>query len=267
METEDPRSLYGVVFGDYDMAGYFFSQRSINKRYPYSGNNTVSHVVLKDLNNYHDEYEREEIDSMIERLLMLGADFRITNDAMESVNDLLNQMMVLRDAEDAVDQLRQEEAMSTDERQRQAEHLARVPGPRGIYSRVALAAGDENSCPFCLEEFTESNGPHRYDRCVCGRVAYHDKCLDGINSRERNIKCPTCRSYCFGKKHKQRNSNKRKQKQNKKTRTTPRRRSFGYSHDYAPKTYGAHYSDGMLLANDAFSWTGNPLARALNSGS
>jgi hypothetical protein len=40
------------------------------------------------------------------------------------------------------------------------------------------------------------------------------------------------------------------------------RRKFGYSHDLGAKLYGVHYDDGMLLANNAFNWMGNPDARA-----
>lgn len=49
--------------------------------------------------------------------------------------------------------------------------------------------------------------------------------------------------------------------------SSKRKRSYGYTHDDYGKLYGVHYSDGMLLANDAFAWEGNPLSRALNAGS
>jgi len=45
-----------------------------------------------------------------------------------------------------------------------------------------------------------------------------------------------------------------------------RSRSFGYSHDMGPNLYNAHMDDGILLADNAFQWQGNPLARALNAG-
>lgn len=55
--------------------------------------------------------------------------------------------------------------------------------------------------------------------------------------------------------HKSRKSRKRKL------------RLFGYSHDMGPKLYNVHMDDGILLADNAFQWMGNPLARALNAGS
>jgi hypothetical protein len=45
-----------------------------------------------------------------------------------------------------------------------------------------------------------------------------------------------------------------------------RSRKFGYSHDNGPKVFNASMHDGILLANDAFTW-GSPLDRALNAGS
>jgi hypothetical protein len=44
-----------------------------------------------------------------------------------------------------------------------------------------------------------------------------------------------------------------------------RSRRFGYSHDQGPHMYNAHYSDGILLADNAFSWMGNPEARSENA--
>jgi hypothetical protein len=35
----------------------------------------------------------------------------------------------------------------------------------------------------------------------------------------------------------------------------------------APHLYNAHMQDGILLADNAFQWENNPLARALNAGS
>lgn len=46
-----------------------------------------------------------------------------------------------------------------------------------------------------------------------------------------------------------------------------RSRKFGYSHNMGPKLYDASMNDGILLANNAFTWQANPLARALNAGS
>lgn len=46
-----------------------------------------------------------------------------------------------------------------------------------------------------------------------------------------------------------------------------RRRSFGYSHDQGPQLYNVHMDDGILLADNAFQWMGNPEARAENAGS
>jgi hypothetical protein len=60
-------------------------------------------------------------------------------------------------------------------------------------------------------------------------------------------------------------SRKRSNKSRKKSKS--RKRRFGYSHDMGPNVYNAHYSDGILLADNAFQWMGNPLARALNAGS
>jgi hypothetical protein len=34
-----------------------------------------------------------------------------------------------------------------------------------------------------------------------------------------------------------------------------------------PRIYNAHMEDGILLADNAFSWMGNPEARAENAGS
>lgn len=41
--------------------------------------------------------------------------------------------------------------------------------------------------------------------------------------------------------------------------------SFGYSHDQGPQVYNTYMSDGMLLADNAFSWQGNVEARAENA--
>jgi hypothetical protein len=46
-----------------------------------------------------------------------------------------------------------------------------------------------------------------------------------------------------------------------------RSRLFGYSHDQGPQIYNAHMQDGILLADNAFQWMGNPEARAENAGS
>jgi len=45
------------------------------------------------------------------------------------------------------------------------------------------------------------------------------------------------------------------------------RRRFGYSHNQGPRIYNAHMQDGILLADNAFNWAGNPEARAENAGS
>ncbi len=53
----------------------------------------------------------------------------------------------------------------------------------------------------------------------------------------------------------------RKSKKYKKRRKS--RRSFG--DNMGPKIYNARMQDGILLADNAFSWMGNPEARALMS--
>ena len=45
-----------------------------------------------------------------------------------------------------------------------------------------------------------------------------------------------------------------------------RTRRFGYSHDMGPHIYNAHMQDGILLADNAFNWMGNPEARSENAG-
>ncbi len=63
-------------------------------------------------------------------------------------------------------------------------------------------------------------------------------------------------------------SRKMHRKIRKKTRKFKKRsRKFGYSHDNRPKIFNASMHDGILLANDAFTWGGNPLNHALNAGS
>lgn len=62
----------------------------------------------------------------------------------------------------------------------------------------------------------------------------------------------------------------RKAKKSKKSRKSRKKktRSFGYSNDMGPNVYNvSQQNGGILLANDAFSWMGNPLARSLMSGS
>ena len=70
-------------------------------------------------------------------------------------------------------------------------------------------------------------------------------------------------------KRKSRKSKRRSKRKSRKSRRIRRRRSrrFGYSHDQGPRMYNAHYSDGILLADNAFAWMGNPEARAENAGS
>ena len=69
-------------------------------------------------------------------------------------------------------------------------------------------------------------------------------------------------------KRKARKSKKsRKARKSKKTKKSKKSRKFGYSHDMGPRVYNAHMQDGILLADNAFQWMGNPLARALNAGS
>lgn len=41
--------------------------------------------------------------------------------------------------------------------------------------------------------------------------------------------------------------------------------SFGYSHEQGPQVFNTYMSDGMLLADNAFSWQGNVEARAENA--
>lgn len=86
----------------------------------------------------------------------------------------------------------------------------------------------------------------------------------------------TGRGGRFGKKHRRRSRYSRrrvsKKSDHKRSRSRFRRhrrrsRRFGYSHDMGPQVYNAHMQDGILLADNAFQWMGNPLARALNAGS
>ena len=42
---------------------------------------------------------------------------------------------------------------------------------------------------------------------------------------------------------------------------------FGYTHNQGPKLFNVHYDDGILLADNAFNWMGNPEATAENAGS
>ncbi len=64
-----------------------------------------------------------------------------------------------------------------------------------------------------------------------------------------------------------RKSRKISKKSRRKTRKLKKRsRKFGYSHDNGPKVFNASMHDGILLANDAYTW-GSPLERSLNSGS
>jgi hypothetical protein len=240
MNYEDPRSLYGIIFGNYDVAESFFSRRDINMMYPNHGNDTVSHIVLRDL--LDSNHERIEVDNAIERLWDLGADFNIINNSYESPNDIINQIIMNRDIEDAFAAVEEEEEEAI-QKMREVNH-------------------DEASeeCQICLHNF-ETGNPYRFNTCACKNAVYHKNCLVNhyLMEKERReiVKCPSCRQNSFGKRPRI-----KKRKYNPK-----RRRSFGYTHSYAPETYGAHYSDGMLLADDAFSWSNNPLARALNSGS
>lgn len=69
------------------------------------------------------------------------------------------------------------------------------------------------------------------------------------------------------KSNRQRKSRKKRSKKSRKSHKKKTRR-FGYSHDMGPKVYTASQREGgILLANDAFNWMGNPNARALMSGS
>ncbi len=64
-----------------------------------------------------------------------------------------------------------------------------------------------------------------------------------------------------GSKKRSRKGSKRKSRKSRKSRR------FGYSHDQGPELINAHMQDGILLADNAFSWMGNPEARAENAGS
>ena len=57
----------------------------------------------------------------------------------------------------------------------------------------------------------------------------------------------------------------RKIKKSKKSKRKSRK--FGYSHNQGPRLYNVHMDDGILLANNAFNWMGNPEAVAENAGS
>ena len=63
----------------------------------------------------------------------------------------------------------------------------------------------------------------------------------------------------------------KRRKRHTKRRHSKRRHSkrrFGYSHDQGLHLYNTYYSDGILMANDAFgSQWGNPEVRAENAGS
>jgi len=80
--------------------------------------------------------------------------------------------------------------------------------------------------------------------------------------------------FGFGKRRsRKQRSRKRKSKRRSHKRRSHKRRShkrrsrrFGYSHDQGPRLIGAHMEDGMLLADNAFQWMGNPEARAENAG-
>jgi hypothetical protein len=64
------------------------------------------------------------------------------------------------------------------------------------------------------------------------------------------------------KSYKKRSHKKSRKSYKKKTRL------FGYSHNMSPEVYNvSQQKGGILLANDAFSWMGNPTARTLMSGS
>ncbi len=60
---------------------------------------------------------------------------------------------------------------------------------------------------------------------------------------------------------------KRSSKKSRKSRKNKKKtRHFGYSHDMSPGVYNVSQQDGgILLANDAFRWMGNPLAKTLMS--
>lgn len=67
------------------------------------------------------------------------------------------------------------------------------------------------------------------------------------------------------RKSKKRSHNKSRKSQKKSYSKT---RHFGYSHNMGPEVYNvSQQKGGILLANDAFSWMGNSLARSLMSGS
>ena len=74
----------------------------------------------------------------------------------------------------------------------------------------------------------------------------------------------------FGRRRRSKRKSRRSKRSRRKSRKSRRRRRrsrrFGYTHDNNGELYGVHYDDGMLLANDAFGWEGNPLNRALNAG-
>lgn len=61
-----------------------------------------------------------------------------------------------------------------------------------------------------------------------------------------------------------------KKKNSKKYKSRRRSRKFGnnFDNNMGPNVYNvSQQKGGILLANDAFSWMGNPTARALMSGS
>ncbi len=64
-------------------------------------------------------------------------------------------------------------------------------------------------------------------------------------------------------KRRSKRSTKRRSKTSKRRSKTKRR--FGYSHDMGPRVYKTHMDDGILLADNAYNWQGNPEARAENA--
>ncbi len=100
------------------------------------------------------------------------------------------------------------------------------------------------------------------------KLCSNKKLLNGIAKHLKNT--GILASLKFGKRRKSRKSRKvRKSRKSRKVRSRKSRKSrkFGYSHDMGPKLYNAHMQDGILLADNAFSWQGNPLARSLMAGS
>jgi hypothetical protein len=75
------------------------------------------------------------------------------------------------------------------------------------------------------------------------------------------------RSSRKSRKRSKKSCSRKRSKRSRSRRSKRRSNHFGYSHDQGPQLYNAHMQDGILLADNSFSDAGNPLVRALISGS